>query len=928
MMLITDGLFNAFLKCKTKAHLMARGVESVRSPHPISNWQRDLAESFKKRSLDHLLSADCTGGCIVGSPPPEDLRNAKHHFVVEPLVRARDLESHIHVLERAPLPSQRRYNPYVPIRFIPSEKITKHHKLALAFDAFVLWQATAQMPLSGKIIHGLNRTVLAVKLNPLIREVASLVEKLRDLLADSAAPDLVLIRHCSECEFEARCRGKAVEKDDLSLLRGLTVKERAKQNAKGIFTVTQLAYTFRPRRRPKCLVSRREKYHHAVQALAIRDRKIHIVGDPELAITGTPVYLDAEGAPDRASYYLIGLRVPEGSSYVQHSLWADEPGEEEKIWIEFLHIVRNISNPVLIHYGAYETTVLKRLARRYGNECIMAPLSLTTITEQSINLLGVIYSQIYFPTYSNGLKDVARYLGYQWSHPSSSGLQALMWREQWEATREDSIKQKLIAYNREDCEALEVVTRAVESVITAAKPGATRGTAEANGICVHSQDIQGESKWRKFSSPIPVLEGINDAAHWDYQRDRVYVRNSDWRPGPKRLQGKSKIVGARINKVVVCSVPSKCPQCQSSGLKSGENRSKVVCDLRFGRSSVRRWVVKYLFRSYECLRCKQHVQPVEQNWRRGKYGWSLVSFLVYEIVELCIPQRVATLHANRLFELSMPRSSVGEQKRMMATFYEETRQLLLRRIVEGKVVHVDETPISTQGKRTFVWVFCNYHEVAYVHSETREAGTMQAVLQGFKGVLVSDFYTGYDSVKCPQQKCLIHLMRDLNDDMLKNPYDDELRQMVQQFGDLLKPMVETVDRHGLKKYFLKKYLSVVQRFYKQLSKEAFRSEVATRYKERFEKNRYKLFTFLSYDGVPWNNNNAEHAMKAFAGLREVIEGTTTPNGIDEYLILLSVCETCRYRDIDFLEFLCSREKDIGEFRGKHRASRGPVRTLS
>ena len=34
-----------------------------------------------------------------------------------------------------------------------------------------------------------------------------------------------------------------------------------------------------------------------------------------------------------------------------------------------------------------------------------------------------------------------------------------MWREQWEATREDSIKQKLIAYNREDCEALEVVTR-------------------------------------------------------------------------------------------------------------------------------------------------------------------------------------------------------------------------------------------------------------------------------------------------------------------------------------------------------------------------------------------------------------------------------------------------------------------------------------
>jgi hypothetical protein len=38
----------------------------------------------------------------------------------------------------------------------------------------------------------------------------------------------------------------------------------------------------------------------------------------------------------------------------------------------------------------------------------------------------------------------------------------------------------------------------------------------------------------------------------------------------------------------------------------------------------------------------------------------------------------------------------------------------------------------------------------------------------------------------------------------------------------------------------------------------------TKYKQRFEKNRDKLFTFLRYDGVPWNNNNAEHAIKAFA----------------------------------------------------------------
>jgi len=34
-------------------------------------------------------------------------------------------------------------------------------------------------------------------------------------------------------------------------------------------------------------------------------------------------------------------------------------------------------------------------------------------------------------------------------------------------------------------------------------------------------------------------------------------------------------------------------------------------------------------------------------------------------------------------------------------------------------------------------------------------------------------------------------------------------------------------------------------------------------------------TFLSHDGVPWNNNNAEHAIKAFARLRRAIEGLST-----------------------------------------------------
>ncbi len=95
------------------------------------------------------------------------------------------------------------------------------------------------------------------------------------------------------------------------------------------------------------------------------------------------------------------------------------------------------------------------------------------------------------------------------------------------------------------------------------------------------------------------------------------------------------------------------------------------------------------------------------------------------------------------------------------------------------------------------------------------------------------------------------------------------------FAEMLKLIVETVDRYGLKKHFLKRHVKSVERFYRRIQKADVQSEAALKSKERFEKNRDKLFTFLEHDGVPWNNNNAEHAVKAFAALRDVMEGSST-----------------------------------------------------
>src|SRR5688572_14608298 len=191
-------------------------------------------------------------------------------------------------------------------------------------------------------------------------------------------------------------------------------------------------------------------------------------------------------------------------------------------------------------------------------------------------------------------------------------------------------------------------------------------------------------------------------------------------------------------------------------------------------------------------------------------------------------------------------------KSLMAKRYMPTWETILRNILAGGVAHVDETPVNLRKGKGYVWVIASLEEVAYLFQPTREGDFLHELLKPFSGVLVSDFYAAYDSLPCKQQRCLIHLVRDFNTDILKNPYDDELKGLGSDFGRLVRQIISTVDRHGLKARHLAKHGDDVQRFFRTVAACRYRSELAEGYQARLMKNEARLFTFLEYDGVPWN----------------------------------------------------------------------------
>jgi hypothetical protein len=320
-----------------------------------------------------------------------------------------------------------------------------------------------------------------------------------------------------------------------------------------------------------------------------------------------------------------------------------------------------------------------------------------------------------------------------------------------------------------------------------------------------------------------------------------------------------------------------------------------------------------------CDLCKVHYAPPGTRVLRGHlFGWSFQAWVVYQRIALRMSYR---LISNAIFDLFSEQLSVQTAEgfvREFAEHYKRTEDQLLRELLDAPVLHLDETKINISGANQHVWVMTDNVHVVFRLRPNRETEFLKPLLSTFKGTIVTDFYGGYDALPCRQQRCLVHLIRDLNDDLWKNPFDDEFEQFVGAVRGLLVPLLEDAQRFGLKARHLRKHQSRIDRFYRDVitGQDSLR-ETTARYRKRFERYKESLFTFIENDGVPWHNNTAERAIRHLAVQRK-ISGAFSERGGSDYLRLLAIAQTCRFQRKSFLGFLLSKLTDVDEYGDRSR----------
>jgi uncharacterized protein len=260
--------------------------------------------------------------------------------------------------------------------------------------------------------------------------------------------------------WESFVDGLAIERNDVSLLPGVGPAKRQGLVDAGFQTVDDVAIAQEDSLIELPGIGAATARKHIGSAMAIaRGHPVRRAETPRLPTATTQVFFDLEGTDPRIGEeglavvnYLIGTivrRPPGPEEFV--SFFASSPDDEERNLVEFFEWAGALEDPVFYHWHHYERTHLRKMIEHYGLEQgLVAP-----VMDRLVDLSPITVRSFAFPCYGEGLKDIAKSIGFSWRQDDVSALTSvalyLDYVGSGGAYRE--ARRKILDYNEDDCRA-------------------------------------------------------------------------------------------------------------------------------------------------------------------------------------------------------------------------------------------------------------------------------------------------------------------------------------------------------------------------------------------------------------------------------------------------------------------------------------------
>jgi predicted RecB family nuclease len=200
-----------------------------------------------------------------------------------------------------------------------------------------------------------------------------------------------------------------------------------------------------------------------------KTKKPIIYGDIEFPKTKYDLFFDIETDPTQEFVYMHGIyeRSEDGEKYIDFTACeiSDEAEKEawEKFWV-YIHSLPKNSYTVY-YYSKYERTTYLLLQKKYPGVISEEELKEFFNPNTAIDLYyDIIMKKTDWPLGSYSIKAIAQYLGFKWRDKTPSGSLSIQWFNEYLATKDKTMLQRILDYNEDDCKATMILKDGLEKL--------------------------------------------------------------------------------------------------------------------------------------------------------------------------------------------------------------------------------------------------------------------------------------------------------------------------------------------------------------------------------------------------------------------------------------------------------------------------------
>jgi len=374
-------------------------------------------------------------------------------------------------------------------------------------------------------------------------------------------------------------------------------------------------------------------------------------------------------------------------------------------------------------------------------------------------------------------------------------------------------------------------------------------------------------------------------------------------PGrPAGHEGAHRAPPQRIDQTREHRAP-QCPCCGGTLKRGRQTRTRYTEDIP---QDIQPVVTEHVIHRDWCPHCKKHVEPTVGDALPGATIGNrtlvLSAWLHYGLGNT-LSQIVEVFNHHLQFKLT-PGGLVQMWHRLADLLYAWYEQIQ-REALDSALLHADETGWRVNGKTHWLWCFSNPDLTYYMIDRSRGSpALLKFFTEAFEGTLVSDFWGAYNAVCCgPRQKCLVHLLRDLeNVEHYHKPDQDwpafakTLRRLLRDAIRLWKrDSVPESERASKRARLHQRLADLIDADSRGGSGGGWQHKDARRLVKRLRRHRDELFTFLDVPGVPFDNNHAERAIRPAVIIRKNSYANRSDRGADTQAVLMTIYRTLKQR---------------------------------